>query len=65
MDEPVLQVVESSTDLTPVVERLDQLLEVLIQVELVSQCIFVAIWALSGVVVGCVLAWLLHDLWRA
>lgn len=65
MEEPVVQVIESSTDLTPVVERLDQLLEVLIQVQLISDYIFVAIWVLAGIVVGCVLAWLLHDLWRA
>lgn len=63
MDGEVVQVIE--TDLTPVVERLDQLLEVLIQVQLISDYIFVAIWVLAGIVVGCVLAWLLHDLWRA
>lgn len=65
MDEPVLQIVESVTDLTPVVERLDQALQSLAQLQANTDYIFLGICMLSGVVVGCAVGWLLHDLWKA
>lgn len=65
MDETVVQVIESSTDLTPVVERLDQMLQSLAQLQANTDYVFLAVCALIGVVLGCVVGWLLHDLWKA
>lgn len=65
MEEPVVQVIESSTDLTPVVERLDQTLQSLAQLQANTDYVFLAVCVLIGVVVGCTVGWLLHDLWKA
>lgn len=65
MEEPVVQVIESSTDLTPVVECLDQVLQSLAQLQANTDYIFLVICALIGVVIGCAVGWLLHDLWKA
>lgn len=61
-----------AVDLTPVVEQLEGLRETVEQIaqqqanqETAAACIFLAVCVLAGVVVGCTVARVLHDLWRA
>lgn len=65
MDDSTVQVIELTTDLTPVLERLDQALQSLAQLQANIDYVFLAICALTGVVIGCAVGWLLHDLWKA
>lgn len=65
MDDSTVQVIELTTDLTPVLERLDQALQSLAQLQANTDYVFLAICALTGVVIGCAVGWLLHDLWKA
>lgn len=65
MEEQVVQYVESSTDLTPVLEALDQVNFNLLQLQANTDYIFLVGWLLAGVIVGCFVGYLFHDLWRS
>lgn len=65
MEEPVVQVLEGGGDLTPLLEVMERASETLVQLEANTNYIFLAVILLSGVVVGCAVGWLLHDLWRS
>lgn len=54
-----------TVDLLPVLEALDQVNGNLVQLSANTDMIFLAVAGLIGVVVGCAVGWLLHDLWRA
>lgn len=57
MDEPVVQVIESSTDLTPVLDSMELLLE---QLELIQTGVLV----LCGVVLGAMVIVVLAEVFR-
>ena len=57
MEEPVVQVIESSTDLTPVLDSLELLLE---QLEMIQTGVLV----LCGVVLGAMVIVLLAEVFR-
>ena len=65
MEEAVVEVLETGSDLTPVLEALEGINNSLQQLQANTDYIFLAVCLLAGVVVGCCLGWLLHDLWRA
>ena len=54
-----------TVDLLPVLEALDQVNGNLVQLSANTDMIFLTVAGLIGVVVGCAVGWLLHDLWRA
>lgn len=54
-----------TVDLLPVLEALDHVNGNLAQLSANTDMIFLAVAGLIGVVVGCAVGWLLHDLWRA
>lgn len=65
MEGEVVHVIESSTDLTPVLEALETVNFNLQQLQANTDYIFLTLWLLAGVVVGCFIGYLFHDLWRA
>lgn len=65
MEEPVVQVIESSTDLSPVLQALETVNFNLQQLQANTDYIFLTLWLLAGVVVGCFIGYLFHDLWRS
>lgn len=64
MEGEAVQVIECSTDLTPVLEALETVNFNLQQLQANTDYIFLSLWLLAGVVVGCCIGYLFHDLWR-
>ena len=63
--EEIMEAAEAaSTDLTPIMDQLDEIAAILTQQTEVSRYIFLGLFAVAGIVVGCAVGWLLHDLWR-
>lgn len=58
------EILESSVDLTPVLEVMEQMREQLAQQTELSGYILLGVFAFAGVVVGCSIAFMLRDLWR-
>ena len=64
MEEPVVEIIESATDLTPVLDALEVVNGHLLQLQSNVDYVFLAVCMLAGVVIGCAVGWVLHDLWR-
>lgn len=65
MEEAVVQVLETGTDLTPVLEAMETVNANLVQLQANTDYLFAGLMVLCGIVVGVVVGLLLHDLWRA
>lgn len=64
MEEPVVEVIEAATDLTPVLDALQLVNEHLVQLQDTTYQHLIFLSMLCGMVLGTVLIMIVYDLWR-